>query len=132
MKRILILDDEVAVRESYVDYFEDRLWEVIPAGSAEEALEVLKHEKVDAAVVDVRLPDMDGTSFIRKVCETVRDTVFVICTGSPEYIIPEDLLFFPCVSKKLIQKPVSSFRELEEQILETMALIDSPASEDGD
>lgn len=125
MKKILILDDEVAVRESYVDYFEDRLWEVVSAGSAEEALEILETEKVDAAVVDVRLPGMDGTSFIRKMCETVQNTAFIICTGSPEYIVPEDLLVFPCVSQILMKKPVSSFRELEDLIEETMDRITS-------
>lgn len=130
MKRILILDDEIAVRESFADFFEDQLWEVLQAGSAEEAIEIMKNEKVQAAIVDVRLPGMDGNSFIRKICETVQDTAFVICTGSPEYLVPADLLDIPCVCKKLMQKPVSSFLELEELVLETMAGIDSIAAMD--
>ena len=45
MNTILILDDEQAVRQSLVDYFEDILWNTVQAESAEEALELLKQEK---------------------------------------------------------------------------------------
>ncbi len=38
MNTVLILDDETAVRQSFADYFEDQLWNVIQAASAEEAI----------------------------------------------------------------------------------------------
>lgn len=120
MKTILILDDEAAVRESFADYFEDQLWGVIQAGSAEEALEFLKHSTVQAAVVDVRLPGINGNDFIRKMCTITHQIAFVICTGSPEYVIPDDLLILPCVSSILMKKPVSSFSELENLINRTI------------
>lgn len=71
MKRILILDDEPAVRQSFMDYFEDRLWFPVQAGSGEEALALLMQERQMAAIVDVRLPGMDGNDFIRSAsCST--------------------------------------------------------------
>ena len=72
MKRILILDDEQAVRDSLIDYFEDRLWKTCPAESAEEALGLIASESFSAAVVDVRLPGMDGNDFIRQALKQTR------------------------------------------------------------
>ncbi len=123
MKRILILDDEVAVRESFADFFEDQQWEVVQAGSGEEALEILEHEMVEAAIVDVRLPGMDGNEFIRKMCQKTDSIAFVICTGSPEYLVPDDLLSKRCVSDLLMKKPISSFNEIVQLIEETMKQI---------
>lgn len=120
MKTILILDDEFAVRESFADYFEDQGWEVVQAESAEQAVALLEQRSVDAAVVDVRLPGMDGNDFIRTVLPGVQNTVFVICSGSPEYSIPSDLIDIPCISKTLFKKPVKQIGDLEQEILRIM------------
>jgi len=121
MNTILILDDEAAVRSSFTDYFEDQMWRVIPASSAEDALKLLETEEVQAAIVDVRLPGMGGNDFIRRVLETTRNIALVICTGSPEYAIPNDFFEFDCVCRRVMKKPVSSFENLENMLLETMA-----------
>lgn len=123
MKTILILDDDVAVRESFTDYFEDNLWEVIQAGSGEEALKILEDTNVDAAIVDVRLSGMDGNEFIRTMCSQRQDVAFVICTGSPEYLVPKDLINETCVASNLMKKPVSDLAELETRVNETIQLI---------
>ena len=44
MNTILILDDEYVVRQSFVDYFEDSLWRVVQAETAEQALDLLETE----------------------------------------------------------------------------------------
>lgn len=123
MKRILILDDETPVRESFTDYFEDQLWEVLQAESGEIALEILGRESVDAAIVDVRLPGMDGNNFIREALKITQKTAFVICTGSPEYVVPNDFIGVVCVSNTLMIKPVSSFADLKKEILTTIQAI---------
>ncbi len=123
MKTMLILDDEQAVRDSFTDYFEDRLWRPVQAESAEEALELLETESPDAAIVDVRLPGMDGNDFIRKACLKSPNTAFVICTGSPEYVVLSDLLGLPRVSGRLFKKPVARMAELEEEILRVIGRI---------
>lgn len=120
MQTILILDDEKAVRESFSDYFEDRLWQIIQAESAEKALKQLEDNCVDAAVVDVRLPGMDGNEFIKKACLLKQKITFAVCSGSPEYTIPPDLLSFPCVCNRLFKKPVNNFAQMEEDILTVM------------
>lgn len=124
MKTIMILDDEVAVRESFSDYFEDRSWEVYQAGSGEEALGTLEHTAVQAAIVDVRLPGMDGNEFIRTMCKRTKKIAFVICTGSPEYVVPKDLIAETCVASSLMKKPVNKLEELEARVIETIQLVE--------
>jgi DNA-binding NarL/FixJ family response regulator len=67
--RILIVDDHALVRRgmSYVvkEGFPDA--EVSEAGSAAAALVILRAQKVDLALVDVRMPDLDGLDLLRSV-----------------------------------------------------------------
>lgn len=116
MKIVLILDDDDAVRESFVNFFEDRNWRVLPARTAEEALEVLQSEAPDGAIVDIRLPGMDGAMFIREVSGTHPTLACVLCTGSPEYRPPDDVAEAPQVYAKVIAKPVAEMIELEKAL----------------
>ena len=117
IKTVLIVDDETFIRQSFVDYFEDHLWETIEATSGEHALELLGTESFDGAVVDVRMEGMDGNEFIRKAAEKKPDMAFVICTGSPEYDVPQDLRKLSCVSNHLFKKPVTDMAALETKLL---------------
>jgi len=123
MKKVLILDDEVNIRQSLVFYFEDHEWNTVCAESSEQALEILKTEAVDAVIVDIRLPGMNGNSFITEAMKSYPNLVYVICTGSPEYNIPAELLKHKCVSDDIFRKPVFNMSELE---IELMKLIECP------
>lgn len=115
---VLILDDEDVVRESLAYYFEDRGWRVLSAASGEEALDVLAREPVDCAVVDVRLPGMDGSEFVRRATVTHSGTVFVFCTGSPDYHMPESLSALPCVGETVFHKPIRDIAALAQALLQ--------------
>lgn len=113
---VLFVDDEAYIRQSFADYFEDRLWETLQADSGEEALRLLDEELPQAAVVDIRMGGMDGNAFIRQALSLTTDMVFIICTGSPEYDIPEDLSENPRISDILFRKPVTDMKQLEEEL----------------
>ena len=124
MKEILILDDEQFVRQSFVDFFEDQMWQIVEARSGEEALELLeKGVHLKAAIVDIRLPGMDGNEFIREAYKRGYTMAFVICSGSPEYLVPEDLQALPNVCNHLFKKPVAQLSILEDQVNKILALI---------
>lgn len=116
MKKILILDDESAIRSSFTDYFEDQLWYPVQAETGEQALELMARESFTAAIVDIRLPGMTGTEFIRKASGLGSKTVFLICTGSPEFDVPEDLLQRPEISHRVFSKPVEDISDIEKEI----------------
>lgn len=121
MKTILIIDDEEIVRESFAYHFEDRLWRCIMAESGEEALDILEEASPHCAIVDIRMGGMDGNAFIREAHLKRPQMVCVICTGSPEYVIPDDVRKLPTVSNLVFNKPVTKMAELEGELLRLMA-----------
>ena len=123
-KTVLIVDDELFIRQSFIDYFEDRLWFPMAAQSGEEALTILDKESPRCAIVDIRLGNMDGNDFIREAYKKRPQMAFVICTGSPEYDIPEDIRKIPCVSEYIFTKPVTDIGRLEAELLQLITRIE--------
>jgi len=120
VRKILILDDEEAIRDSFKYYFEDQGWEIWTAASTEEALKELQEQSPDCAVVDIRLPGKSGDVFIQKASKIRPGMSFVICTGSPEFHM-EDHIHSPVkLAHKVFNKPVESMKDLEEELLSLM------------
>lgn len=113
---ILILDDDDAVRESFQYFFEDLGWHVREAETAEIALEEVKKDPPGGVVVDIRLPGMDGNSFILELEKTHPHVACVICTGSPEYKPPESVRSKPQVFDQIFAKPVTDLAKLAESM----------------
>ncbi len=71
MKKVLILEDEVSIRSFVVINLQRAGYDVIEAGTGEEALDQLrKNPDTGVAIFDINLPGMDGF----EVCRTVRAT----------------------------------------------------------
>lgn len=117
---ILVIDDDEAIRESFGDYFEDHGFRVLTAESGEVALDIIQTETPAAAIVDIRMSGMSGDDLIRKVYPQQLNCIFVICTGSPEYHIPAELLEFIRVSSRVFQKPVKNLQEIHQEVLRMM------------
>ena len=115
-RKILILEDEGAVRDSLVDYFEDRLWRPLPFADAESALKDIAQHRPLAVIVDIRLSGMSGEVFIRHAHLRCPGAVFVICTGSPDFRLTDDLKALPHVSQHVFFKPVLDLQALEAEI----------------
>jgi YesN/AraC family two-component response regulator len=124
IKTVLIVDDEIFIRQSFVDYFEDRLWRPMEAESGERALVLLEEESPHGAIVDIRLGGMDGNTFIREACRKKPRMAFVICTGSPEYDVPAELLELPGVSGHVFKKPVTDMGKLERTLKQLIIKIE--------
>ncbi len=91
MIRVLVLDDEMSIRESLSDFLEDFNFQVFSAETAEAALEILKDNFVNVAIVDMRLPGIDGNSFIVQAHDLSPETRFIIHTGSVNYHMTQDV-----------------------------------------
>ena len=124
-KTVLILDDEAVIRQSFSDYFEDRLWCPIAAQSGEEALTLLDDASPHCVIVDIGLNGMDGNAFIRDAYRKKPQLAFVICTGSPEYAIPSDVRKLPGVSDRIFTKPVTDLADLEAELLRLITRIEA-------
>ena len=64
---ILIVDDEVRLRKALERSFRQEGYQTLAAASGEEALALLKKEKVDLVIADLVMPGMDGISLVRTI-----------------------------------------------------------------
>ncbi|MCL7749780.1 response regulator transcription factor [Halalkalibacter sp. MEB205] len=60
MNKILVVDDDSHIRKLIRVYLENSQFSVLEASDGKEALELLSHEQVDLAIVDVMMPHIDG------------------------------------------------------------------------
>jgi two-component system, OmpR family, response regulator len=65
-RRVLIVEDEPALRLSYERAFQPR-YDLVFASTGAEALILLAEHKPDVAVLDMRLPDTDGVELLRRI-----------------------------------------------------------------
>lgn len=113
---ILIIDDDESVRLSLKFHFYDCGFKTYSVETAEEALDLMKKALLDAVIVDLRLPGMDGIEFIRQASKKWPDTRYVIYTGSPIASIPNEILSISSVSSKLFFKPIGNLFELSDEV----------------
>ena len=113
---ILIVDDEEPVRRSLKAYLEDEGFKIFSAESGEEGIIILKNEAIDAAIVDIRLAGIDGTVFIEQAHLVLPGLVFLICTGSVEFKLPERLKNIGMKNDHIFRKPVSDLALLAETV----------------
>jgi DNA-binding NtrC family response regulator len=102
---VLVVDDEPAIRNSLVEFLQDFQFDVYAAESAEQALEMLGRLPVDVALVDIRLPKMDGDSLIMEAHKMLPKMRFLIHTGSVEYKLPKPLKDMGMNQEHVFHKP---------------------------
>lgn len=87
--RILVVDDEPTVREGLVEWFSEEGWTVESAADAEQALAVLGSGRFDLALLDIRLPGMDGLELHRRIRARAPEvlTIFMTAYASVETAI---------------------------------------------
>ncbi len=79
-KRILVVDDDTSILRGFRALLEKAGYIVETAETGKEALMHLKNAKFDLCLVDVRLPDMDGTELLLEMKENP-ETVKIVVTG---------------------------------------------------
>ena len=79
--RILIVDDELVVRDSLGKWFVSEGYQARPVGSAREALEAIQQAEYDIALIDIKMPGMDGMELQGRLREADADLTVIIMTG---------------------------------------------------
>jgi CheY-like chemotaxis protein len=82
-KRVLVMDDEAIVCESYKIVLTDAGYSVHTAKSGREALAACRDEPFDVLLADLRMPDMDGLDVTRTVRKEFPQVQVLIITGYP-------------------------------------------------
>ena len=79
--KLLIVDDETIVRDSLGKWFREEGYEVGVAESASEALTRLAERRWNLALVDIKMPGIDGIELQRRLREIDPDLLVIIMTG---------------------------------------------------
>ena len=79
--RVLLVDDEPEFLEPMAVRFARRYVPCLTAESGERALQLLKEEQFDCAIVDVRMPIMDGLDLLRRMRREFPEVPVILLTG---------------------------------------------------
>ena len=106
--KILIVDDEKLIRDVIREYCHNEGFETIEAENGLEALKIVKSNKIDALVLDIMMPKMDGYTFYKEIKEQFNIPTIIVSARNDEY---DKLIGFDLGIDDYVTKPFSP-REL--------------------
>jgi DNA-binding NtrC family response regulator len=119
MAKLLIVDDEIDVREFAANFFRKRKLDVDTAGSGEEAIEKIKQDKPNIVLLDIRMEGMSGIQTlaeIKKIDPAIQ--VFMVTGTNPQ----ENETYDKCRelgAADYIHKPLK-LEQLEQVVMDTL------------
>ncbi|MBQ7532496.1 MAG: sigma-54-dependent Fis family transcriptional regulator [Bacteroidales bacterium] len=109
MARVLIIDDEPAIRRAMCGILGNEGYTTAEAASAVEAVPMLNDNVFDAIFCDIKMPQMDGIEFLEKA-KTITDTPIIIISGHGTIDIAVDAIKKGAYD--FIEKPIDLNRML--------------------
>ena len=82
-KRILVIDDDESIRNSLAAILRDEGYEVDVASNGREALQKSEETIYNLALIDIKLPDMEGIDILIRMKDTVPKVRKIMMTGFP-------------------------------------------------
>lgn len=79
---LLIIDDEVSIRDCLTILFEDEGYRVLTAENGQEGLDLFFREKADVVITDLRMPVLDGLDVMRTIQKSDPDTPMIVISGA--------------------------------------------------
>ncbi len=80
---ILVVDDELLIRDLLYDFFTGQGWEISVAEDGEKALEMSRARKYDVVLSDIKMPEMDGLTLTGHLRQSQPQLPIVLMTGFP-------------------------------------------------
>ncbi len=79
--KILIVDDESAIRGFLSDFFKRKEYQTLEAKNGQEAVDMTRKEKPSVILMDITMPGMDGVLALRKIREFDQNVGVVMATS---------------------------------------------------
>ena len=112
----MVVDDEEMIRLSLTDFLEDEGFIVHSASKDEEVMDLLKERTIDVAIIDMRLPGVDGNALIQKIHGIQPSMKFLIHTGTTDYSLPNFLKQMGIQREHVFKKPLMDMNIIVEAI----------------
>ncbi len=119
MAKLMIVDDEVDVREYLKNFFRRRKIDVLTAESGEEALQIMESNEPDLMLLDVRMGGINGVETLRRIREKGSQVKVIMVTGVEDETTLKplnELNVSACIHKPLI------LEELEKEVLQRLMI----------
>jgi DNA-binding response OmpR family regulator len=113
--KILIIDDEMEIRDFVKDFLEDREFDVTTAPNGEKGVEIFKPGLFDLVICDMLMPRMIGIEVLRRIKEVAPDQTVIMMTGVKEASMMEKAKQLGC--HLYLTKPVG-LNDLEARVNE--------------
>lgn len=125
MKRLLLVEDEVAIREFEAIHLERAGYITVQAGSGEEALDIYDSEqgKFDIALLDISMPGMDGFALCKELRKRSATLGIIMLTARTQemdkisglMLGADDYITKPFSPTELLARVDSLYRRVEMQ-----------------
>ncbi len=79
--RILVVDDERAIRDLLSDAISHGGYDVLSASNGKEALSLIEQENIHIAICDIKMPGMDGIDLLKKIRDISPETIVLMITA---------------------------------------------------
>ncbi|MFI5272283.1 MAG: two-component system response regulator [Ktedonobacterales bacterium] len=107
--RVLIVDDDTAIRQTLRSALEEEAYTVLEAGEGRAALRLLRESAEPlVTLLDLRMPVMDGESVLRAVeadPPLARRHAFVVVTANQEALTPASVAMLVRLGVPVVAKP---------------------------
>ncbi len=80
-EKILIIDDDSGVRKSLSAFLIKNGYNIKTAPGGDPGLKIIKEEKIDLILLDIRMPEMDGITTLKRIKEIKPTLNIIIITG---------------------------------------------------
>ncbi|GKV64900.1 MULTISPECIES: response regulator transcription factor [Sporosarcina] len=105
MKRnLLLVEDDLLMREFITDYFKKEQWDVYEAGNGKLALKIFERHSIDLIVLDIMMPELDGFSVCRQIRRNSNVPIIMITARADD---EDQLKGFELGADEYVTKPFS-------------------------
>ena len=112
--RILVIDDDTVVRESFCFYLEDLDYDVVQALNGKDGLAQVEKAKPDIVLLDLRMPEMDGHEVLEQLSTDAPETPLIVISGTGD--IGDTVRALRLGAWDYLLKPVNDLSMLEHAI----------------
>jgi len=102
--KVLVVDDDAGIRETMADILALEGYEVTLAADGEEAIAIAQRERFDVALLDIRMPKMDGVETLKILKNMAPEIRVIMITGFEVGDLADEALEFG--AEAVFRKPL--------------------------
>lgn len=100
-KSLLVVDDYQGIRDGVTSLLQTEGYRINTAANGREAIELLKHERIDLIITDILMPEMDGLELVKHVQSEHPDMKFILISGGGRHLDGDSVPDFLAMGTRL-------------------------------